>query len=98
MTSLQGSRTHSSKRNHPGEKPTLLAPALWRVQCSSTWLHGRIWLRMEGELSDCLTFAFEGLAFTRSDGTTALTGQIRDRAELQDVISACPTLGSPCSR
>jgi hypothetical protein len=46
---------------------------------------------MEGELSDRLTFAFEGMAFTRSDGTAALTGHIRDRAELDAELNAAGT-------
>jgi hypothetical protein len=43
-------------------------------------------LIVEGQLSDRMTVAVEGMALTRSESNTALTGNVRDQAELQGVI------------
>jgi hypothetical protein len=48
---------------------------------------------VEGDLSDRLTVAFEGMTFTRSKATTALTGHIRDQAELQGLLRRVSDLG-----
>jgi hypothetical protein len=46
-----------------------------------------------GELSDRMQLAFEGMNLTRGDGTTILTGTIRDQAELQGVLQRITDLG-----
>ena len=48
---------------------------------------------VEGELSDRMQLAFEGMNLTRGDGTTTLTGTIRDQAELQGVLQRITDLG-----
>jgi hypothetical protein len=50
-------------------------------------------LIVEGELSDRLTIALEGMTITRADGTTTLTGHIRDQAELQGLLQRVSNLG-----
>jgi hypothetical protein len=48
---------------------------------------------VEGELSDDLAFAFPGMALTRAEGRTALTGTARDQAELQGLLRRVSDLG-----
>jgi hypothetical protein len=43
-------------------------------------------LTVQGELRDNLEPAFPGMTLTRSDGSTALAGDVRDRAELQGLL------------
>ena len=50
-------------------------------------------LIVEGELSDDLALAFPGMALTRADGSTALTGTVRDQAELQGLLQRTSDLG-----
>ena len=50
-------------------------------------------LVVKGELSDRMQLAFEGMTLTRGDGTTTLTGTIRDQAELQSVLQRITDLG-----
>ncbi len=50
-------------------------------------------LVVKGELSDRMQLAFEGMSLTRGDGTTTLTGIIRDQAELQGVLQRIADLG-----
>jgi hypothetical protein len=50
-------------------------------------------LIVEGELSDDLARAFPGMALTRADGSTALTGTVRDQAELQGLLQRSSDLG-----
>ncbi len=50
-------------------------------------------LVVKGELSDRMQLAFEGMSLTRGDGTTTLTGTIRDQAELQGVLQRITDLG-----
>ena len=50
-------------------------------------------LVVKGELSDRMQLAFEGMSLTRGDGTTTLTGAIRDQAELQGVLQRITDLG-----
>ena len=50
-------------------------------------------LVVEGELSDRMQPAFKGMHLTRGDGTTTLTGTIRDQAELQGVLQRIADLG-----
>jgi hypothetical protein len=50
-------------------------------------------LIVKGELSDRLAVAFEGMTLTRAEGNTALTGQVRDQAELQALLQRVSDLG-----
>jgi hypothetical protein len=48
---------------------------------------------VEGELSDDLAFAFPGMALTRSEGRTALTGTARDQAEFLALLQRTSDFG-----
>jgi hypothetical protein len=50
-------------------------------------------LIVEGELSDDLALAFPGMALARAEGSTALTGTVRDQAELQGLLRRTSDLG-----
>jgi hypothetical protein len=50
-------------------------------------------LIVQGELSDKLKPAFPGMTLTRSEGNTALTGDIRDQSELQGFLQRVSGLG-----
>jgi hypothetical protein len=50
-------------------------------------------LVVHGELSDTVAVAFDGMALTRKDGTTVLTGAVRDQAELQGFLQRVSDLG-----
>ena len=50
-------------------------------------------LVVEGELSDTMAVAFDGMALTREDGSTVLTGPVRDQAELQGFLQRVSDLG-----
>jgi hypothetical protein len=50
-------------------------------------------LTVEGELSDTMSVAFEGMTLTRVDGNTTLTGCVRDQAELQGLLQQVSGLG-----
>ena len=50
-------------------------------------------LIVEGELSDDLEPAFHGMKLTRTEGNTALTGNVRDQAELQGLLQRVSDLG-----
>jgi hypothetical protein len=50
-------------------------------------------LIVEGELSDDLALAFPGMALTRAEGSIALTGTVRDQAELQGLLQRTSDLG-----
>jgi hypothetical protein len=50
-------------------------------------------LIVEGELSDEFALAFPGMALTRADGSTALTGTVRDQAELQGLLQRTSDFG-----
>jgi hypothetical protein len=50
-------------------------------------------LIVEGELSDRVASAFEGMALTRDRGNTALEGPVRDQAELQSLLQRVSDLG-----
>ena len=55
---------------------------------------GRSWrLTSPAELRDDLERAFHGMALTRADGRTALTGHVRDQAELQGVLQRVSDFG-----
>jgi hypothetical protein len=50
-------------------------------------------LTVQGELSDNLELAFPGMTLTSSGGNTALTGDVRDQAELQGLLQRVSGLG-----
>jgi hypothetical protein len=50
-------------------------------------------LIVEGELSDRLEPTFHGMALTRAQGNTELTGSVRDQAELQGLLQRVSALG-----
>jgi hypothetical protein len=50
-------------------------------------------LTVEGELSETLERAFEGLTLTRDEGKTMLVGRVRDQAELQGLLQRVSDLG-----
>jgi hypothetical protein len=50
-------------------------------------------LIVEGELGNQLESAFGGMTLTRNEGTTTLTGDLRDQAELQGVLRRVSDLG-----
>ena len=50
-------------------------------------------LIVEGELGDRLESSFAGMTFTRGEGTTTLTGDLRDQAELQGVLQRMSDFG-----
>jgi len=50
-------------------------------------------LTVDGELSDRAIQAFEGMTLTREDGKTALTGKMRDQAELQGYLQRVSHFG-----
>jgi hypothetical protein len=55
---------------------------------------GRVYqLTVEGELSDRVRPAFEGMTLTRDRGTTVLVGPVRDQAELQAMLRRVSDLG-----
>ena len=50
-------------------------------------------LIVEGELGDDLALAFPGMALSRAEGSTALTGTVRDQAELQGLLRRTSDFG-----
>jgi hypothetical protein len=50
-------------------------------------------LVVQGELSDTMGLAFDGLTLTRQRGNTVLAGSVRDQAELQGFIRRVSDLG-----
>ena len=50
-------------------------------------------LTVEGELGDQMAWAFPGMTLTRGDGTTTVTGELRDQAELQGMLQRVSELG-----
>jgi hypothetical protein len=50
-------------------------------------------LVVEGELSDRVQSAFEGMSLTRERGNTVLCGPVRDQAELQGILRRVSDLG-----
>jgi hypothetical protein len=50
-------------------------------------------LVVEGELSDNMVVAFDGITLTREGGNTVLTRLVRDQAELQGLIQRVSSLG-----
>ena len=50
-------------------------------------------LIVEGELSDAMELAFPGMALTRAEGNTALTGNVRDQAALYALLQRVMNLG-----
>jgi hypothetical protein len=50
-------------------------------------------LTVEGELSDRVRPAFEGMTLTRERGRTMLVGHVRDQAQLQAMLRRVSDLG-----
>jgi hypothetical protein len=50
-------------------------------------------LVVEGELSDSIAVAFDGMTLTREEGNTVLTGPVRDQAELKGRLQRVSDLG-----
>ena len=50
-------------------------------------------LTVEGELGDHMASAFPGMTLAHGQGTTTLTGELRDQAELQAVLRRVSDLG-----
>jgi hypothetical protein len=50
-------------------------------------------LVVEGELSDGMRVVFEGMTLTREQGTTVLSGPVRDQTELQGLLQHVSALG-----
>ena len=50
-------------------------------------------LIVEGELSDGAEREFDGMTLARTEGTTTLTGRLRDQAELQGLLQRVSDLG-----
>ncbi len=50
-------------------------------------------LIVEGELGDDLALAFPGMVLARVEGSTVLTGTVRDQAELQGLLQRTSNLG-----
>jgi hypothetical protein len=50
-------------------------------------------LVVEGELSDRVEPAFEGMTLTREEGNTVLEGPVRDQAELQGLLRRVSDFG-----
>jgi hypothetical protein len=50
-------------------------------------------LMVEGELSDDMLPALPGMTLDRHDGTTVLTAQVRDQADLQGLLQRVAGLG-----
>ena len=48
---------------------------------------------VEGELSDRMQPAFEGMTLTREHGNTVLAGTVRDQAELHGLLQRVSDLG-----
>lgn len=50
-------------------------------------------LIVEGELSDHVEAAFDGMTMTRDEGNTILEGPVRDQAELQGLLRRVSDFG-----
>ena len=48
---------------------------------------------VEGELSDRMTVAFQGMSLSCSEGRTTLSGPVRDQSELQGLLQRVANLG-----
>jgi hypothetical protein len=48
---------------------------------------------VDGELSDDVVVAFEGMTLARSGGNTVLVGPFRDQAELRGLLTRISDLG-----
>jgi hypothetical protein len=48
---------------------------------------------VDGELSDDIGRAFEGMSLSRENGTTVLVGTMRDQAQLQALLQRISDLG-----
>jgi hypothetical protein len=51
------------------------------------------WLTVDGELGEHMASLFPGMTLTPGEGTTTLSGEMRDQAELQGVFQRVSDLG-----
>ena len=65
----------------------------WAVPYSGDVTGRTYQLIVAGELSDQIGTVFEGMALTRTGGTTTLRGYVRDQAELQGLLQRLSDLG-----
>lgn len=69
-------------------------PARPSAGCNGLGMTSREYrLVVEGELSDRVRPAFEGMSLTRERGNTVLRGPVRDQAELQGLLRRVSDLG-----
>ena len=62
--------------------------------CDGVLVRERVYrLTVEGELSDRMSPAFEGMTLTRERGNTVLAGTVRDQSELQAMLLRVSDLG-----
>ncbi len=65
-----------------------------RLPCHGVGVPDREYrLTVEGELSDRMRSAFEGMTLTRERGNTVLSGPVRDQAELQGLLRRVSDFG-----
>ena len=50
-------------------------------------------LVVRGEIGDRFAVLFEGMCLDRTDGRTAITGEVRDQAQLHGLIERVEDLG-----
>ena len=55
--------------------------------------YARYQLVVRGELDERYGYLFEGMDMERTDGTTVLTGRVRDQAKLHGLIERIEELG-----
>ena len=55
--------------------------------------HATYQLVVRGELDERFGFLFEGMDMERTEGTTVLTGSVRDQAQLHGLIERIEDLG-----
>ena len=62
--------------------------------CNGVVVRERVYrLTVEGELSDRMRPAFDGMTLTRERGNTVLSGLVRDQSELQGMLLRISDLG-----
>jgi hypothetical protein len=73
--------------------PASGAPSTHRERDASFMPSRQYRLVVEGELSDHVDVAFEGMALMREEGNTVLEGPVRDQAELQGLLQRVSDFG-----
>ena len=80
-------------RNHQGEPAKSVVRAVQEVPYSGDVTGRTYQLIVAGELSDQVQTVFDGMAVTRTGGTTMLSGYVRDQAELQGLLQRVSDFG-----